>query len=298
MNGNEVRKKSYNGPPRTYITLKSKYEQIKKDVRKKVAGNKQQLFKTGGGTPQISPLTTVEETIYNLILVSVEGLPPRYDDNDDDNNSIELHHEPIEETIGNSLEEEEKCDEIEQEEDEEVIYLQCDQEEVKLPASTSGTVKCFETPDKEYSVINRPQRWNPKSLKRPISKELQVNNPAFISSTAIFTSDKTVNNPAFISSTATDEPVPPNTETNNLTVTPSSSQGTTPENRSSKRLDLFRKRQLFLEEARLEELKAIRLEITEKLIEFVILPESQTEENEYRFWTVEDTNMLIELYGS
>lgn len=76
--------KECNGPPRTYITLKSKYEQMKKDVRKKVAGNKQQLFKTGGGTPQISPLTTVEETIYNLILVSVEGLPPRYDDDDDD----------------------------------------------------------------------------------------------------------------------------------------------------------------------------------------------------------------------
>lgn len=35
-----------------------------------------------------------------------------------------------------------------------------------------------------------------------------------------------------------------------------------------------------------------------ELIEFVILPESQTEENEYRFWTVEHTNMLIELYGS
>ena len=69
-----------NGFPRTMISLKSKYETMKKEVRKKIANNKQELYKTGGGTAKPNPLTPVEEIIYNLIYLSAVGLSARYDD--------------------------------------------------------------------------------------------------------------------------------------------------------------------------------------------------------------------------
>lgn len=68
------------GAPRTATSLKAKYEGIKKDLRKKVAKNKSETFKTGGGIPNIKPLTPYEELIYNIITLSVEGLPSRFDD--------------------------------------------------------------------------------------------------------------------------------------------------------------------------------------------------------------------------
>ncbi len=73
-------KNTKSGVIRTMHNLKTKYEGVKKDLRKKVAKNKQEIFKTGGGAPNITPLTPYEELIFNLITLSVEGLPCRYDD--------------------------------------------------------------------------------------------------------------------------------------------------------------------------------------------------------------------------
>ncbi|KAK4885597.1 hypothetical protein RN001_001868 [Aquatica leii] len=65
--------------PRTTKSLKIKYDSIKKDLRKKKAANRQQIFITGGGTSDLTPLTTWEEKLLEIILLSCEGLPATND---------------------------------------------------------------------------------------------------------------------------------------------------------------------------------------------------------------------------
>lgn len=68
------------GPPRLVTTLRGKYETFKKELRKKAAQHRQDLYKTGGGTPEVPCLTPSEEKIFDIINLSVVGLPGRYDD--------------------------------------------------------------------------------------------------------------------------------------------------------------------------------------------------------------------------
>ncbi|KAK4877005.1 hypothetical protein RN001_009511 [Aquatica leii] len=65
--------------PKTTKSLKIKYDGIKKDLRKKKAANRQQIFITGGGTSDLTPLTTWEEKLLEIILLSCEGLPATND---------------------------------------------------------------------------------------------------------------------------------------------------------------------------------------------------------------------------
>lgn len=59
--------------------LKAKYEDIKKNVKKKLAHNRLETFKTGGGEPQIRSLTGIEENIISMLPSSIEGLPSVWD---------------------------------------------------------------------------------------------------------------------------------------------------------------------------------------------------------------------------
>lgn len=64
---------------RSKKTLKAKYEDIKKNIKKKLAHNKMEQFKTGGGKPDIRSLTGIEETILSILPSSIEGLPSVWD---------------------------------------------------------------------------------------------------------------------------------------------------------------------------------------------------------------------------
>ncbi|XP_025267833.1 myb/SANT-like DNA-binding domain-containing protein 4 [Camponotus floridanus] len=64
---------------RTKKTLKAKYEDLKKSIKKKLAHNRMEKFKTGGGKPEIRPLTGIEENILSMLPSSVEGLPSIWD---------------------------------------------------------------------------------------------------------------------------------------------------------------------------------------------------------------------------
>lgn len=68
------------GPPRLVTTLRGKYETFKKELRKKAAQYRQDLYKTGGGTLEVPCLTPSEQKIFDIINLSVIGLPGRYDD--------------------------------------------------------------------------------------------------------------------------------------------------------------------------------------------------------------------------
>lgn len=64
---------------RSKKTLKAKYEDIKKNIKKKLAHNRMEQFKTGGGEPEIRPLTGIEENILLMLPSSIEGLPSMWD---------------------------------------------------------------------------------------------------------------------------------------------------------------------------------------------------------------------------
>ena len=58
---------------RSKKTLRSKYDDLKKSVRKKVSHNKMEQFKTGGGKADIHTLTSVEERIISMLPTSIDG---------------------------------------------------------------------------------------------------------------------------------------------------------------------------------------------------------------------------------
>lgn len=65
--------------PRTAKVLKLKYENIKRDLKKKEAENKKELYRTGGGPKKHKDLTDYEEKLLAIIKISVEGLDSRND---------------------------------------------------------------------------------------------------------------------------------------------------------------------------------------------------------------------------
>lgn len=60
-------------------TLKMKYDGLKKQLKKKVAEQKRQLYGTGGGPMVGIKLEDYEEKLYSIMKLNVEGLPSRGD---------------------------------------------------------------------------------------------------------------------------------------------------------------------------------------------------------------------------
>lgn len=60
-------------------SLKAKYEDMKKNIRKKLAHNRSEQFKTGGGEPEMQFLTNAEDNILSILPSSLEGLPSVWD---------------------------------------------------------------------------------------------------------------------------------------------------------------------------------------------------------------------------
>lgn len=60
-------------------TLRAKYENIKKNLKRKYGDYRRSLYKTGGGPSQHIHLTHEEEIVMELVGPSVKGLPPRFD---------------------------------------------------------------------------------------------------------------------------------------------------------------------------------------------------------------------------
>lgn len=59
---------------RSTIELKHKYENIKRQLKKKVTENKIEILKTGGGTAHHEPLTESEKYLHSMLNISVAGL--------------------------------------------------------------------------------------------------------------------------------------------------------------------------------------------------------------------------------
>lgn len=61
------------------VVIRLKYDCLKRDLKKKVATNRLEVYKTGGGQAQILNLNDYEEKLLQLIKFSVEGLTSRHD---------------------------------------------------------------------------------------------------------------------------------------------------------------------------------------------------------------------------
>lgn len=60
-------------------SLRAKYEDLKKAVKKKLANNRMELFKTGGGQAQTKNLTNVEEQMLSMLPSMIHGLSSPWD---------------------------------------------------------------------------------------------------------------------------------------------------------------------------------------------------------------------------
>ncbi|KAI4461699.1 hypothetical protein MML48_5g00010851 [Holotrichia oblita] len=63
------------GIHRTAKVLRLKYDGIKRGLKQKQTKNKLEVFKTGGGAPNIQPLSDCEEKLLQFMTLSVHGLP-------------------------------------------------------------------------------------------------------------------------------------------------------------------------------------------------------------------------------
>lgn len=59
--------------------MKTKYEDMKKNLKKKLSRNKAETFKTGGGAPKIQQLTSAEEMLLSFLPSTIQGLPSIFD---------------------------------------------------------------------------------------------------------------------------------------------------------------------------------------------------------------------------
>lgn len=64
-----------NANNRTIKCLKTKYDGIKKNLRKKMAEERRQLYATGGGPQKIITFEDFEEKLMPILRVNIEGLP-------------------------------------------------------------------------------------------------------------------------------------------------------------------------------------------------------------------------------
>ncbi|KAB0804466.1 hypothetical protein PPYR_01436 [Photinus pyralis] len=119
--------------------------------------------------------------------------------------------------------------------------------------------------DQKFRYMKNTFKKIKDNSKKTATGRSRVNWKYFDWFEQICASDKAINPPMLVSTIAIDDEAGTSNKENgdNVAKTPSSSRSSTPDSRSGTRLDTFRKRHLILEEARLEELKAIRLEIAE-----------------------------------
>lgn len=67
------------GTDRTSAILRSKYESIKQNIKSKLTKNKTEIFKTGGGSAELSVLTSYEQKLMGYIQINLHGIPCNFD---------------------------------------------------------------------------------------------------------------------------------------------------------------------------------------------------------------------------
>ncbi|KAL0110764.1 hypothetical protein PUN28_014017 [Cardiocondyla obscurior] len=146
-------------------SVKPKYEDMKKNLKKKLSKNKAETFKTGGGTSKIQKLTSAEEILLSFLPSSIQKLPSVYDC--DKHNDNQIDSENVNTELYTAFHDNEFQTDVEQSE---WIYevLDSDNNEVK---------KLKKKILSETNTLSAKQSQKTKDLlKKKISKELKVQN--------------------------------------------------------------------------------------------------------------------------
>ncbi|XP_031327765.1 uncharacterized protein LOC116169288 isoform X2 [Photinus pyralis] len=178
--------------PRNVKSLKTKYECLKKDIKKKVALQKQSLYQTGGGASKDIIFTPTEEILISIITFSIQGLSSRSDCDQVINNENIKHSVVVSEPPDVELDIVEDIpimdiDVILESVGLNYFYILISnniklQDTTLLPpmpsvASTSQNFVAVELPSTsttEPTVETNWAKWNPSSLRKPVSKSLKV----------------------------------------------------------------------------------------------------------------------------
>lgn len=64
---------------RSWENLRSKYDSLKKEVKKKVNKNKAENLKTGGGVPDYIIFDDMETKLLEILSLSISGLSNKFD---------------------------------------------------------------------------------------------------------------------------------------------------------------------------------------------------------------------------
>ncbi|KAB0799453.1 hypothetical protein PPYR_07333 [Photinus pyralis] len=161
--------------PRNVKSLKTKYECLKKDIKKKVALQKQSLYQTGGGASKDIIFTPTEEILISIITFSIQGLSSRSDCDQVINNENIKHSVVVSEPPDVELDIVEDIPIMD-------IDVILESDTTLLPpmpsvASTSQNFVAVELPSTsttEPTVETNWAKWNPSSLRKPVSKSLKV----------------------------------------------------------------------------------------------------------------------------
>ncbi|XP_031327766.1 uncharacterized protein LOC116169288 isoform X3 [Photinus pyralis] len=177
--------------PRNVKSLKTKYECLKKDIKKKVALQKQSLYQTGGGASKDIIFTPTEEILISIITFSIQGLSSRSDCDQGivnlkfpqryNFNFVVINNENIKHSVVVSEPPDVELDIVE-----DIPIMDIDvileSDTTLLPpmpsvASTSQNFVAVELPSTsttEPTVETNWAKWNPSSLRKPVSKSLKV----------------------------------------------------------------------------------------------------------------------------
>ncbi|XP_017468243.1 PREDICTED: myb/SANT-like DNA-binding domain-containing protein 4 isoform X2 [Rhagoletis zephyria] len=138
---------------RTASTLKLKYEGMKKSLKKKVAINRQELYKTGGGAHSQIPYSSVENRILSMSS-NIDGLENRHDsDGIEGSQSEHLITYEIDDTLMPAD-----------------AAIECKEVEITTTTNNAATGQGdFE----EVIEVQKWDNWSPQALKQPITPVLK-----------------------------------------------------------------------------------------------------------------------------
>ncbi|KAI4455414.1 hypothetical protein MML48_9g00003643 [Holotrichia oblita] len=149
------------GIHRTAKVLRLKYDGIKRGLKQKQTKNKLEVFKTGGGAPNIQPLSDCEEKLLQFMTLSVHGLPAAGGNDSDiilpSSCTTEVSEPITRETQGILL----SGDILEEAE----IYQEVSEPIVMEVEDVTSTQQKNNTTVDEHHLVSNWSSWNPVQLR-------------------------------------------------------------------------------------------------------------------------------------
>ncbi|KAI4455254.1 apontic [Holotrichia oblita] len=158
------------GGDRTSSVLRNKYEGIKQPLKAKLARNKVEIFKTGGGSAQIEDLTDYENELMEHIQLNVNGLPAMFDSDriliDNVSTAAEAsENKGIDPMIENTIDHSQENEII-------LAELVCENENADINVEVHEIVHAQTAQTNQKDTPTKWSGWNPRKLREQKHKAL------------------------------------------------------------------------------------------------------------------------------